>query len=58
MKYDNMPRYMSVVVYEVNVYLPKETWKDGMKSAENKDYKDMNKKYCDAVSVYSLIPLL
>ena len=49
---------MSVVVYEVNVYLPKEDWKDAMKSAENKEYKDMNKKYCDAVSVYSLIPLL
>ena len=53
-----MPRYISVVVYEITVYLPNETWKDGMKSAKKKEYKDMNKTYCEAVSVYSLIPLL
>ena len=47
--------YVIAVTYEVTVTLPNEKFVDNMKKSDTKDFKDMQTKYCDAVSVISLI---
>ncbi|KAI0209449.1 hypothetical protein LSAT2_005850 [Lamellibrachia satsuma] len=38
------------IVYEVNVHLQQQNWTEGMNDTDNQEYKDMNKKYCDAMT--------
>ena len=47
--------YVIAVTYEVTVTLPNEKFVDNMKKNDTKDFKDMQTKYCDAVSVNSLV---